>query len=225
MRTWVLAGLGLVLFGFAATLGWDVLRAPEPVLVEGGTAEVVRERPAARATVLERDEGVVTSGPRPGTGERKLPAARGVQRTRQHADGSVRDRVDLDSEERPHGNYVAFHLGGAMAETGAFEHGVKQGPWRAFHENGAPREEVTWDRGVMTGWLSRWDAEGRLLERSWMQGVMDGESTRWCPDGKLESRGRFAGGKREGRWEFWLPTGEIDAGRSGVYQADQRVGD
>lgn len=231
MRAWLVGGLGLVLLGFLLMLAWDLLREPPPALLEPDARTSVEPFAAGpRVTVLERDPaGSAPPGATPragveGSGRELLPS-RGGQRTRQHADGSVRDRVDLDLEGRPHGTYVAFHLDGAMAETGTFEHGEKQGTWRTFHESGAPREESTWDRGVQRGWASVWDAAGQLLRRSEMQGGLEGQSTSWYPDGRLESRGRYAGGKREGRWEYWLPTGELDPARSGIYQGDQRTGD
>lgn len=229
MRAWIVAGLGLVLLGFAFTLAFDLFRAVPEV------AEVSTEPPPARVEVeaprevaLERDPhagGPASTGTSSrGTAPAPSPnSTRAREQVHRHPDGALRDRVGLDDAGQPHGPYSSFHPDGSSWETGAYEHGRKQGAWRAFHENGALREECSWESGVQRGVLRQWDQEGHLIREAHMDGQLEGRCTTWYPTGQLESRGGYSAGRREGRWDFWLSSGELDATRSGTYQSDQRT--
>jgi len=49
-----------------------------------------------------------------------------------------------------------------------------------------------------------------------------GEYRAWHENGQEAARGRFEDGQREGTWRFWSPSGELEAGRSGVYRSGVR---
>lgn len=229
MRAWILAGLALVLLGFAATLVVDVFRA-EPVVSElpPRVPEPRGELEAVRRVALERDAAL----PDPATGSRGNPAPQPAappagtrEEIARYPDGSVRARSTVDSAGRQHGRHTSFHPSGAILEVGEYEQGQKHGLWRAFHESGALREESTWELGVQRGTLRQWDAEGQLLRDAQVHGQLEGLTTTWYANGQLESRGHYSGGRREGRWQFWLQNGELDPARSGEYRSDQRVDD
>ncbi|MBK7878040.1 MAG: hypothetical protein IPJ77_20440 [Planctomycetes bacterium] len=227
VRPWIVAGLVLVLVGFAFTLAFDLFRTEPEVLSVAPEPPTPRvELDAPREAALERDarsNAPTNAGTRRDAPTATAAPSRAREQIRHHPDGAVRDRVALDDSGQPHGPYASFHQDGSPWETGTYEHGRKHGAWRAFHENGAVREETQWESGVQRGLLRQWDQEGHLLREAQVDGQLEGRCTTWYPSGQLESRGRYSAGRREGRWEFWGPSGEIDSARTGTYVSDQRT--
>ncbi len=56
-------------------------------------------------------------------------------------------------------------------------------------------------------------------------GRREGSSTRFYADGKKLAEGAYSDGKMEGDWTFWLPSGAVDAERTGTYRAGERQGE
>lgn len=54
-------------------------------------------------------------------------------------------------------------------------------------------------------------------------GVRHGACERFHPGGGLRAKGSFRAGAMEGEWRFYGEDGELDAARSGLYEADRRV--
>lgn len=229
MRPWILSGLALALFAFAATLAVDLFRA-EPLEVAPSPANLTSptEPEPTRRIALERDTVAAELSQKseieeqPSLRTAPAPAKEAIVR---NPDGSVRSRGALDDHGRQHGPHTSFHPSGAVHEVGEYEQGQKHGLWRSFHENGAQREESTWVNGARRGFCREWNTDGQLVREAQYQGQLEGLSTTWHSSGALESRGQYSGGRREGRWQFWHADGELDPARSGLYRSDQRVGD
>lgn len=54
-------------------------------------------------------------------------------------------------------------------------------------------------------------------------GRKEGLCRRYAPDGRLEAEGRYAAGKMDGEWSFWLADGTRDDAKSGVYRDGERL--
>lgn len=66
----------------------------------------------------------------------------------------------------------------------------------SLHGNGAPKESTCF-----------------------IEGLRHGPTTRWYADGQLRAEGQFEHGEMVGEWILYLPSGEVDRSRSGVYSA------
>jgi hypothetical protein len=60
-----------------------------------------------------------------------------------------------------HGPYVAWHPNGAVAESGRYANGQRQGTWTRFWQSGGRRAQVHFDGGQEHGVLLVWDELGR----------------------------------------------------------------
>lgn len=227
LGTWIVGGIALFFTGFALTLALQLDAAA--VVGDPADDEPVLTRPeVTRASSVELDgetrrTNTVATANRATGARDETPAAAPSERVREHPNGRVRDRVQLDELGRPHGEYTSFHPGGAAWETGRFEHGAKTGTWRAFHENGQLRDESEFVSGRAEGVARLWDAEGHLLRETTMHGQAEGSASSWYASGQLESQGSYTNGRREGPWRFWSPDGTPDEARSGIYATDRKI--
>ena len=54
--------------------------------------------------------------------------------------------------------------------------------------------------------------------------VKEGRHQAWYLTGLLAEEGHYLQDQRQGEWRFWSEGGELDGARSGIYEADERVG-
>ncbi|MCA9675431.1 MAG: hypothetical protein H6708_16015 [Kofleriaceae bacterium] len=100
------------------------------------------------------------------------------------------DQVQLEEtgcvldDGRFHGPYRRADLGGATVEAGAYDHGLRTGPWQIL---------MTPDGGGRAG--------------DYVEGVEDGEWKSYWREGKVAWVGRFDHGRRVGHWTWYFEAG------------------
>lgn len=54
-------------------------------------------------------------------------------------------------------------------------------------------------------------------------GKRDGTAERWYPNGTKQAEGLYEDGSMAGTWQFWNADGSVDAERTGVYRAGEKI--
>ena len=146
------------------------------------------------------------------------------------ADGDVVAEGMLTDGVR-NGAWVTRHPGGAIASRGSYLLGEREGIWVFRTPTGALDEERTgvyesgeriapwYEEGTRTGRLKSGDTQ----QATYRHGLRNGPAVGFHPGGARESEGSYKDGLRDGPWRYWLPTGEVDAARTGVYRLDVKV--
>lgn len=101
---------------------------------------------------------------------------------------------------------------------------------RETWDDGSPRLERSVLRDakglVNHGPFRRWAEDGTLLEQGeYVDGLPHGAYLELWKPGVKRREGTYEHGLRQGRWTYWTERGQLDAGRTGVYEADAKVSD
>jgi len=62
-------------------------------------------------------------------------------------------------------------------------------------------------------------------ECSYEDGRREGPYHRFAPDGTPVVAGEYKADRMDGRWSYWRKDGSLDAARSGLYRAGERISD
>jgi len=134
--------------------------------------------------------------------------------------------LPTDWKGQANGLKTLWHDNGTKKGEGEFRDSKKVGPWTFWHPNGEKRWEGTYVDDVPTGVERAWYDDGTPhYEGAYVGGLRQGTFSYWYPNGRLWWRGSFEKGKREGLFVQWASTGELDREESGLYRADEKVGD
>ena len=212
-RHLVLLPLGLGLLG----LGYFFMRPPTRSSLDTGLEDVGEVQLVApdkeaplRVPVPQEPGGSELQDPEPSQNStpQKPPQKNGpderastkpeAQPETKPAGQPVRHVAHTGKQELVGGILNLYHgEGPAIAESGPFENGKRQGYWESFTETGVV--------------IARGSYKDNLTEGLW-----EG----WYADGNPSYRSQTVAGKRQGPATYWLPTGEIDESRSGNYVND-----
>lgn len=80
-----------------------------------------------------------------------------------YASGKPKYRVEMDDQNRKHGNEIWWHEGGAKKFETRYEHGVRQGVYKAWYSNGKPWYQGMDEKGLAQDTLTYWYANGYLM--------------------------------------------------------------
>jgi len=120
--------------------------------------------------------------------------------------GARRSEGPLDWSGRREGEWSSWYPDGELRERGSFREGRREGLWRQWYASGQKHSEG----------LRRWDegARASLREDPWRF---------WFENGQLRGEGRYERGLPVGEWRWWTDLGSLDVGRSGRFEAGERV--
>jgi len=131
----------------------------------------------------------------------------------------------------PSGVWITRHPDGALASQGSYLMGEQEGVWIYRAPDGTLDEERTgvYESGERVApWYEEGTRSGRLKsgmtqQATYAHGLRNGPARGFFPDGARESEGSYEDGLRTGRWTYWLPSGEVDRAKSGVYRLDVKL--
>lgn len=141
---------------------------------------------------------------------------------------------DLTGAPKDTHNMETVWPSGQVRSRGEWRGGLRYGEHQTWYENGQLQSIEIWDgehqrngRSIVFG------SGGNLLaDGIYELGYKRGEWRTYYENGQLESVGswepvdpqdRCRGQRRTGYWQFFLPNGALDEGRSGRYLLGQRV--
>ena len=160
-------------------------------------------------------------------------ASCGTNETREvlahYDDGTLETRTEEirgeDGNWIKEGPFVAYHSNGNIKAQGSFAAGLQNGLWTQWYENGAKGSEGMWRRGEKFGSWKYWHENGNRLAAGMYRKEKSGVWTHWHPDESTQARGSFLFGEKEGLWVYRNRDGSVDTELSGVYEADERIGE
>ena len=90
-----------------------------------------------------------------------------------NANGSIIGESYID--KNGHGKWEVWHHTGAIAETGDYDKGKKNGLWKTFSDKGIPKEETTYLDGVPFGKFRSFYITGEVnIEGNHLDGLREG---------------------------------------------------
>ncbi len=97
---------------------------------------------------------------------------------------------------------------GAVIAEGPYVDGMKEGKW--FYTINDHKEEGEYFEGLRSGmWRHYYLSNGQLrFEGMYENGLETGMHVHYYDNGNVQRRGNYAGGKRQGIWEFFLKNGK-----------------
>lgn len=105
-----------------------------------------------------------------------------------------------NAQGREEGNWK-YEEDGKVQFEGAYEDGVKVGPWRTYYPDGTPESQVRIENEKREGPYRYWHPNGHLKTVGhYADGREFGHWTFWDRNGRISSEGTFINGNREGVW-------------------------
>jgi antitoxin component YwqK of YwqJK toxin-antitoxin module len=133
-----------------------------------------------------------------------------------------------------HGPFRRWLENGVLAEDGLYEQGEKHGRYIVYYDTGTPESIAEYDRGREHGVMRRysvvneclqeshfvagkregverlwWDAAHVRAYTNWKDDLPHGEWTQWHFDGSPSEHGLYHEGRRQGKWVYRTPIGEL----------------
>lgn len=114
----------------------------------------------------------------------------------------LRERSNWKANKR-HGPTERFKANGSPVQSGAYEHGKKEGPWTEWLESGDVVTS-TFTADQRTGLCQRHTAEGQLVDVGTFQaGRRQGLWATFDREGHKESEGHYELDQKVGHWTTW----------------------
>lgn len=94
------------------------------------------------------------------------------------------------------------------AETGAFQAGLRHGPWTFYHRNGQKSAQGSFLQGRRHGAWTFFYEDGQIKQKvAYKDGYEDGTLVAYFPNGQKAVEGGFLDGRRHGAWKEWYEDG------------------
>lgn len=112
----------------------------------------------------------------------------------------LRDRI---------GKWTYYFSNGKLFSEEFYKEGKLEGVVTNYYKNGKMLESTEYVNGMKNGISKKYSDEGVLIEEvTFKNDVLNGEAKYFELNGNLRERGVYRGGKRYGKWEFFM-DGEI----------------
>jgi antitoxin component YwqK of YwqJK toxin-antitoxin module len=107
------------------------------------------------------------------------------------------------------GKWTYYFPNGKLFSEEFYENGKLEGVVKNYYKNGKVLEETSYQNGMKNGASKKYSDSGVLIEEvTFKDNVLNGEAKYYELNGNLREKGMYRGGKRYGKWEFYL-DGEI----------------
>lgn len=95
-----------------------------------------------------------------------------------------------------------------IREAYAYRDKIMEGECMQYFPNGIPKAKQYYQKGLLHGPSTFFNADGKLLAQSWFyKGKREGKTIRYFSSGRLNAIERWREGMREGRQEYLYPNG------------------
>ena len=107
------------------------------------------------------------------------------------------------------GKWTYYFSNGKLFSEEFYKEGKLEGVVKNYYKNGKMLESTEYMNGMKNGVSKKYSDEGVLIEEvTFKNNVLNGEAKYFELNGNLRERGVYRGGKRYGKWEFFM-DGEI----------------
>lgn len=107
---------------------------------------------------------------------------------------------------------VEVYPEGTPWRVATWSRGRLDGPWRELFPDGAVAATGRFRAGLRQGeWLWTWPDGTPRARRTYREGLQDGPDLEWHENGQVRVEGRWTSGDRDGVWEHHDPDGRLVA--------------